>query len=268
MTEVASTFRKLHFSSRPLILPNAWDAGSAVLFESQGAKAIATTSAGISWSLGYADGRKLPIGELAGAVGRIVGAVKVPVSVDIENGYAHDAQSVAENVMRLVYKGIQGINIEDGTDSPGILSRKIGAIRDAAARAGVDLFINVRSDVFLEPLVDDVNLVRESIRRGTFYAEAGADGLFLPGIVLDADIKEVATAVALPLNVMAWPGLSGIHDLAELGVRRLSAGAALSQASWATAERLSEAFLRTGQSDPFFEPNVSSGVLQRLFSTK
>src|SRR5215469_14415009 len=113
---VVDKFRQLHDNSSPLLLPNVWDAGSARLVEAQGAQAIATTSAGFAWALGYPDGRVLPFDEVVGSVRRIVRVLNVPLSVDIENGYSDDPQAVASNVMRLVELGIAGINIEDGPD--------------------------------------------------------------------------------------------------------------------------------------------------------
>ncbi|MCA8091041.1 isocitrate lyase/phosphoenolpyruvate mutase family protein [Burkholderia anthina] len=259
------TFRQLHAGTKPLLLPNAWDAGSARLFESAGATAIATTSGGVAWALGYRDGGVLPIYELVSTVAHIARVVTVPLSVDIENGYSDDPKVVAENVMRLAYLGIAGINIEDGEDEPTLLADKVDAIRKATARAGVDLFVNVRSDVFLRRLVPPFELVGESIARGNLYAEAGADGLFLPGLRQSEHIRSVVNDVSLPLNLMVWPELADADELGKLGVRRLSAGTSIAQVAWGTAERLARDFLKNGGSAPMYEGFVPYAQIQELF---
>jgi len=265
MTNAVATFRKLHDNATPLRLPNAWDAGSARLFESQGAAAIATTSAGVAWALGYQDGRLLPVGEVVAAAARMVRVLTVPLSFDIENGYSDDPRVVAENVMRLIDLGVAGINIEDGHDQATLLASKVEAIRNAASNAGVDVFVNTRSDVFLAQLTEESKLVDESISRGDLYANAGADGLFLPGIAKPEDITAVVNAISLPLNAMAWPGLANAAELGKLGVRRLSAGSGISQALWGKAEKLARDFLQSGSSDVVFEGAMSYAQLQDLF---
>lgn len=259
-------FRQLHVNSTPLRLPNVWDAGSARLVESLGAQAIATTSAGFSWALGYPDGRILPFDEVAGSVRRIARVLTVPLSVDIENGYSDDPQSVASNVMRLVELGIAGINIEDGHDTPSLLAAKIEAIRNAVSKSGSDLFINARCDVFLASLVDKSSLTGESIARGKTYAAAGADGLFLPALANPSDIEEVVSAIRLPLNVMAVPGLADAEVLGKLGVKRLSAGGGISQVVLGKAKMLAHDFLQSGRSDTLSENALPYAEIQGLFA--
>jgi len=264
MNQNTQIFRQMHANTVPLRLPNAWDAASAALFESLGAAAIATTSSGVSWVLGYQDGRKLPINEAVAAAARMVRVLKVPLSWDIENGYSDDPAEVAGNVMRLVELGVAGINIEDGPDEPTLLASKIDAIRKAVSEAGADLFINARCDVFLANLVDKEMLVGESITRGKLYSRAGADGLFLPGVSQADHIKAVVAGVTLPLNAMAWPSLPNASELGKLGVRRLSAGSGISQALWGRAEKLAKDFLETGRSEPLGESSMPYGRLQDL----
>ncbi|NIE64298.1 isocitrate lyase/phosphoenolpyruvate mutase family protein [Burkholderia sp. Ax-1719] len=263
---IAKPFRQLHDNSTPLRLPNVWDAGSARLAEAQGARAIATTSAGFAWALGYQDGRELPFDEVAASVRRIVRVLKVPLSVDIENGYSDDPQVVASNVMQLVELGVAGINIEDGRDAPSLLAAKIRAIREAVAKAGADLFINARSDVFLANLVDKPKQPDEAIARGDLYAAAGADGLFLPALAKPADIAAVVSAITLPLNVMALPGLPDATTLGQLGVRRLSAGGAISQIVLQTAKEQMQAFLHDGKSDGLYDKAMPYSEIQALFA--
>lgn len=268
MTDTASIFRRLHNNTIPLRLPNVWDAGSARLFESLGAEAIATSSAGLSWALGYCDGRILPIDELVASAARIARVLTVPLSVDIENGYSDDPGVVADLVKRLIDLGVAGINIEDGPDQPAVLAAKIEAIRSAVSKTGTDIFVNARSDVFLANLVDKSRLVEESVARGKLYCRAGADGLFLPGIMQPADIGAVATTVTLPLNAMAWPGLPEARELGKLGVRRLSAGSGIAQVLWQHAATLGGDFLRDGRSENLSKDSMSYPQIQGLFSKK
>ena len=258
-------FRKLHQNTTPLRLPNAWDAGSARLFESLGAPAVATTSAGVAWALGYADGRLLAVSELLGLASRMIRVVKVPLSIDIENGYSDDPKVVAGLALRLAELGIAGINIEDGRDEPALLASKIEAIREAVSKANIDLFVNARCDVLLASLVEKSKLIDETIARGKLYAGAGADGFFVPGISQAAHIEAVAGTISLPLNVMAWPGLATAAELGRLGVRRLSAGSAISQVLWARAEELGRGFLESGDSGPISQAAMPYPRLQSLF---
>jgi 2-methylisocitrate lyase-like PEP mutase family enzyme len=265
MSDIVAIFRRLHSNTTPLRLANAWDAGSARLFESEGAAAVASTSAGVAWALGYRDGRFLPVNEVVAAASRMARVLSVPLSFDIENGYSDEPRMVADTVMRLVDLGIAGINIEDGSDKPTLLASKIEAIRSAVSKAGADLFVNARSDVFLASLVEKRKLVEESIERGKLYAAAGADGLFVPGIVQAEHIKAVADGVALPLNAMAWPNLADAADLGKLGVRRLTAGSGISQVLWGKAAALAREFLQSGRSERLSEASMPYQQLQGLF---
>lgn len=262
----AKTFRQLHDNSIPLRLPNVWDAGSARLVEALGASAIATTSAGFAWALGYPDGRTLPFDEVVASVRRIVRVLKAPLSVDMEHGYSDDPKAVADHVMRLVDLGIAGINIEDGPDPASLLAQKIEAIRNALVKSGSDLFINARSDVFLAGLAEKSRQAEESIARGNLYASAGADGLFLPALVVSSDIETIAGATSLPLNVMAVPGLADAATLGKLGVRRLSAGSGISQIVLGKAEALAQDFLNDGRSETLASNPLPYSEIQSLFA--
>ena len=264
MNSKLETFRRLHAAATPLLLPNAWDAGSARLFESLGAKAIATTSAGVAWALGYPDGSRLPADAAVALAANIARVLEAPLSVDLEDGYSDDPRQVALTVLRLIDAGVVGINLEDGARPPELLAAKIGAIKEAASRLGVDIFINARTDVFLAGLAQKPAMVDESLRRGALYASAGADGLFVPAVVAPAQIKAIAQGSKLPLNVLAWDGLPSAAELAGLGVRRLSAGSGIAQVLWGRAGTLAKGFLQEGKSDAL-EGQMPYPQLQALF---
>jgi 2-methylisocitrate lyase-like PEP mutase family enzyme len=265
MSANAAIFRQLHDGPQPLRLPNAWDAGSARLFESLGAAAIATTSAGLAWALGYADGGKLPADAAIHAAAGIARVLTVPLSVDMENGYADDAATIGETIRRLLDVGVAGINIEDGTRAPAVLAAKIEAIRNAAAKAGTDIFVNARTDVYLANLADASRRIDETLSRGAIYRAAGADGLFVPGLHEPAEIQAIVAGAGLPLNVMAWPGLIPVDELGQLGVRRFSAGSSISQMLWGQAETLARDFLDSGRSESLAKGAMPYARIQALF---
>jgi 2-methylisocitrate lyase-like PEP mutase family enzyme len=269
-TSKADAFRALHGKGELLILANAWDVASARLVESCGASAIATSSAALAWSCGYADGGALPTRVLADAVRAITRVVSVPLTVDAEQGYSDDPSRVAEAVASLMDAGAVGINIEDGTASPDLLASKIEAIKAAAARAGINLFVNARTDVFLRGLVPPEQAVEEVARRAALYRNAGCDGVFVPRLADPAAIGGVVAAIdPLPLNLMAVPGLPPAKTLRTLGVRRLSAGAALCEAVLGTTRRLASAFLEQGRSDDLFgSDRVDWGTMNALFASR
>jgi len=260
-----SDFKKLHDGSQLLHLPNAWDAGSARLFESLGAAAIATTSAGVAWAQGYADNDHLPVDAAIAVAANIARVIKVPLSVDFENGYAADPQQVARNVLRLIQVGVAGINLEDGNDAPALLADKIRAIKALAAQSGHDIFINTRTDVYLKGLAPEGQRVAEVLKRAKLYKEAGADGLFVPGLCLPDEIKAVVADAGLPLNVMDWPGLPLSEELQRLGVARLSAGSGIPQALWSVAAGMAKGFIDSGNAGPLIAKAMPYGDLQALF---
>ena len=261
----AADFRQRHSGATPLILPNAWDACSAALVQQLGAEAIATTSAGVAWALGYRDGNAVPIDLHAACVRQIARVVTCPVSVDVEGGYSDDPQQAADNIMRLVDAGAVGINIEDGHSSPDLLCRKIEAVKAAAARSGIDVFVNARTDVFLKNLAPDRS-VEETLRRAVQYAAAGADGLFAPAVKNRDDIAALVTGQHLPLNVMAIPGLLPLNDLSSLGVRRLSAGSAIAQKVWGIVHATAAQFLSNGSTNSLFADASSFAKINAAFS--
>jgi 2-methylisocitrate lyase-like PEP mutase family enzyme len=225
------TFRERHLTGAPLVLPNAWDAASARIVERAGAEAVATTSAGVAWSLGVPDGDRLGVDEAVAAIARIVRAVDVPVTADIESGYG----DVAATVRRVRDAGVVGINIEDGLVA--------APERIAAARAaGGDLFVNARIDTFLF----SAGGVDETVARAKTYVDAGADGVFVPGVYEPEVIAELVSRIPAPVNVMAGAGAPSVAELAALGVRRVSVGQAIAVAAYSLVAAAATEILTDG----------------------
>lgn len=264
-TDRSARFQELHTAGRILVLPNAWDAGSARLIESCGAEAIATTSSGVAWSCGYADGDHLPVKVLAEVVARIARVVRVPLSIDMEGGYSSDPAAVGENVAAIANAGAVGVNLEDGKSPPDLLCAKIEAAKRGAARAGIDLFVNARTDVFLKGLVPAEKAVDETIARARGYRDAGADGIFAPLASRPNDIRTLVAAIDLPLNVMMIPGLPTVAELRQLGVRRVSAGSALAQRAHGIVRQGVTSLLAQGTYDDLFPGAVPYPEMQALF---
>lgn len=265
-TEKARAFAQLHQGPAVLVLPNAWDAASAAVAADAGAKAIATSSAAVAWAHGQADGDILPVATTCAMVAEIVHAVDVPVSCDFEGGFTDDLGQLADNIARVIEAGAVGINFEDGTREPDLHARKIEAARAAAEKAGVALYINARTDIYLKGLAQGDAAEAESIRRGRLYMAAGASGVFVPGAVEPGLIGRLAAAIRGPLNVIAWPGVPDAATLAGLGVRRLSAGTGTFRAAFAALARATEAFLATGDSDALIAAGQGAPQLQKRFS--
>jgi 2-methylisocitrate lyase-like PEP mutase family enzyme len=251
----AMTLRSLH-EHGVLVLPNAWDAGSAAMVAAAGAQVIATTSAGVSWSLGRPDGQNLSRAEMVDAVARIAATVDLPVTADIEGGYGADPGSVATTVRAVVAAGADGINLEDSLapggplHDPAAQAARIHAARQAATDAGLpELVINARTDVFLFGIGEPEGRLDDVLARAAAYAEAGADGLFVPGL-LDLDtLTTLSGKVSLPINVMVGPGAPDLAALRSAGVRRVSLGQAISQAAYSLARRAAVEALTTGTYD-------------------
>jgi 2-methylisocitrate lyase-like PEP mutase family enzyme len=228
--EKAARFAALHIAGTPLLLYNAWDAGSASTISEAGAKAIATSSWAVAEAQGYRDGEAIPVGLVEQIIRRIVDMTDLPVTVDFEGGYSQEEGGLAENVSRLLDLGVIGINFEDrvvkGTGLYPIdrQARRIGAIRAAAKKKGIDLFINARTDLFLGQEGDPAKSVGDALARAKAYAGAGASGLFIPGLQDDALIGRICAGAELPVNVMVMDGVPSNGRLAELGVARISYG--------------------------------------------
>lgn len=246
-SQQVTEFHALH--EKFLILPNAWDAVSARVIQDAGAKAIATSSAALAWAQGYADGHHFPVEKLIATLRDITRVISVPLTCDAEGGYADDPKQAAENVLALIDAGAVGINLEDGKQPHELHLKKIEAIRAAAERVGVNLYINARTDVFLKKLVEPAQALEETLRRARAIKAAGASGLFVPAAYKPEDISALAEGAAMPLNLMAMPGVANAAELKRLGAKRLSAATAIFNAGMNTAREAAAAFLATGDSN-------------------
>ena len=260
----AATFRSLHDTGL-LILPNAWDSASTAISVAAGAKAVATTSAGVAWALGWPDGAqgsdRPPEAELLGAIARMVRAAgDVPVSADVEGGFSDDPAEAAAFVRRVVETGAVGINLEDGPDAAEVLAAKIAAVR---AVVGGELFINARCDLWLRGIGPVEGRLEEAARRATLYRAAGADGLFMPGVTEAATITALV-GLGMPLNLLAREALPDAAGLEALGVRRLSAGSNIAAAAYAATDRLTRGFLADGSSKAQAAEAMDYGALNAL----
>lgn len=256
-------FQDLHTSGL-LMLANCWDGGSARIAALAGARALATSSAAVAWAHGYGDGSQLPTALLLETVRDIVRASALPLTVDIEDGYSPDPEVVGRFVAQLLQAGVVGINIEDGSAAPELLARKIAAARAAADAAGVRLYINARCDVYLKGLAEAGERMAETLRRAAIYRQAGASGLFAAGVTDEGEIAALAAGCGMPLNVLARPNLAPPARLAQLGVRRLSAGSAPAEAMLGRLRAYMERFQQTGAIDD--ELTFSYGPLNALMS--
>jgi 2-methylisocitrate lyase-like PEP mutase family enzyme len=256
-----NAFEKLHAGPEILILPNAWDAGSARLIEVAGAKAVATSSAAVAWANGYPDGEALPFDLLLSTVREIARAIAVPLTADIEAGYAQDGAAAVESVLRVRDAGARGVNIEDGTESPNLLCAKIERIK---TRLGEDVWINARTDVYLHNLASGEAAYEETIRRARGYRDAGADSIFVPMAAQDALLVRLVKAIDAPLNLLAWQGLPAAARLKEIGVRRLSAGSGIARTSLNRTFELARDFLADGRSEPLTAPISIPGGLNAI----
>lgn len=255
-------FTALHHSSEPLLLANAWDAASARLLEEAGAPAVGTSSAAVAWARGYPDGNALPRAELISAVRNMTRVLSAPLTVDIEGGYSDSPEAVGALAAEVVEAGAVGLNIEDGTSEPALLVDKIRAIRSALGPTPV--FINARTDVYLAGLETGEAAVTATIDRLKRYETAGADGAFVPVLADAGEIAVITGEIALPLNVMAVPGLPAIEKLQAAGVRRISLGPALFLGAYARATAEARAFL-SGDVTPLFEDTLEFSTMNRLF---
>ncbi len=257
-------FRALHAGPDLLILPNAWDAGSARVIEAAGAKAIATSSAAVAWGHGYPDGQYLPFERMVATVEEMTRVVRIPVSADIESGFGDSAAAIEEPITRIVGAGAVGVNIEDGTGAPDLLFGKIERAKKVAAKSGIALWVNARTDVYIRKLAEGDAAFNETVSRAALYKSAGADSIFVPALVDGPTIGRMVPLVGLPFNVLAWAGAPDAAELKRLGVRRLSAGAGLGRAAYDRTYAAAQAFLASGSVEVLTHPKISVPNLNDL----
>ncbi len=252
-TEKAIQFRTLHRGPGALVLPNAWDVVSARIFEEAGFPAIATTSAGIAFSLGYPDGQRIAREEMIARIGRIARAVKVPVTADIESGYGSSAEEIARTTREVIEAGAVGMNLEDAShrrDQPllqlELVVEKIKAAREAAAQLHVPIVVNARTDVYLLPGGNPDASYWEALRRLIAFRDAGAECVFAPGLNDAPTIARLAKDVACPLNILVAPGTPSSADRAKLGVARVSVGSGFMRATLGLLRRAAEELKSAG----------------------
>ncbi len=222
------TFKDLHNHNSPLLLGNVWDVQGALLFQKLGFKAIGTSSAAIATSLGYEDGESMPFGELLRIVKSIQSKVEIPLTVDIEGGYSREISELIDNIVALHKLGVVGINIEDSITNTQreILiaedfSKIIQSIKSCLLKSSINMFLNVRTDAYIMGLK---NPFEETLKRIELYEKSGADGIFIPCIVQENEIKKAVESTILPVNVMCMPDLPNFKNLETLGVKRISMG--------------------------------------------
>lgn len=249
----AIQFRQLHRGPGVLILPNAWDVASARIFEDSGFPAIATTSAGIAFSLGYPDGQRIQREEMLARVARIARAVQVPVTADVESGYGSTPEDAAKTTRELIQAGVVGMNIEDASDRRDqplidlqLAIDKIRACREAAMQMGAQIVVNARTEIYLLAGGNPDADYSEAVRRLTAFRDAGADCVFAPGLKDAETIARLVSVVSCPLNILAGIGTPSIPELAKLGVARVSVGSGPMRATLGLLRRLGEELRGSG----------------------
>jgi len=241
--ENVEIFRMLHNQSKPLLLGNAWDIQSARILQKAGYPAVATSSAALARSAGYDDGEKIPFKELLFTVEKLAGALTVPLSVDMEKGYSRDIFKIIDHISALADAGAVGINIEDSIvtpsgrilDSSDEFSKKISTIKNHLEKSKRKIFINARTDGYILKID---HCLETSIERAKLYSQAGADGIFVPFVKEEEDIRAIASSINLPLNVLSMADLPDYERLAALGVKRISMGSAIFTNTYAYFEKL------------------------------
>lgn len=228
----AEQLLQLHQKGASLLLPNAWDSASALLFEKAGFPAIGSTSMGVAFAHGYPDGQQISREEMMQVIARMAAVVQVPVTADIEAGYGPTVEDVAQTIREVIKAGAVGVNLEDST---GVFQplysveeqvQRIAAAREEAGRAGISLVINARTDTYLFRIGDETTRMENTINRARAYLEAGANSVFVPGVTDPSLIQVLVREIPGPLNIMVGPGAPSAPELFKLGVARVSIGGA------------------------------------------
>ncbi|HZR57308.1 MAG TPA: isocitrate lyase/phosphoenolpyruvate mutase family protein [Terriglobales bacterium] len=249
----AQNFKSLHHGSKVLVLPNAWDVASACIVEQAGFGAIATTSAGIAFTLGYPDGQKITRNEMLQVVARIASSVRVPVTADVEAGYGDRPEDAAETARAVIQAGAVGMNLEDATNDPqnplaplSLQLERIAAVREEANSSLVPIVLNARTDIYLLQIGAAEKRYDETLRRLSAFREAGADCVFAPGLKDAETIQRLASDLRCPLNILAGPGWPSIPELEKMGVARVSLGSGPMRATLGLTEKIAKELKTSG----------------------
>ena len=269
--EKAERFRKMHGGPRILGLPNAWDVASARILEEARYPAIATSSAGIAFSLGHPDGQRVSRDQMLEVVGQISHAVRVPVTADMEAGYGTTVKDMEETAKAVIAAGAIGMNLEDVTADDesshvdlAMQVEKIRAIRDTAESLGVPLVLNARTDTYLKPIGEAATRFERTVERLRAYRKAGADCVFAPGVSDRDTIVELVKAIAAPLNILISSGCPSLAELEGMGVARVSAGSAVMRATLGLVRRIGKELMETGTYDSLFDGAIPFADLNRM----
>lgn len=260
----AEKLRALHHGPDVLVLPNAWDCASARIFEELSFPAIATTSAGVCFSLGYSDGQRIPGKEMLAAVARLARSVEIPVTADLEGGYG----DIGETAAALMESGAVGLNLEDilgqGPESLASIDEQVNRI--AAVRATGDVVINARTDLYLMEIGEAETRFKRACDRLKAYRDAGADCVFIPGVTTEDLIARFVSALQCPINILAAPGTPAIARMKELGVARVSVGSGMMRSSMGHTRRIAEALKATGTYEKMIEGSIPYAEANGMFS--
>jgi 2-methylisocitrate lyase-like PEP mutase family enzyme len=274
-SEKEKQFHQLHDNNELLILPNIWNPLGAMLLEDLGYKAVATASASIAFANGIDDGEKISFDELISILKKIVKSVKIPVTADIESGYAENNSVLKENIKRLIDTGIAGINFEDSHhDEPKLFSKdeqseKIHLIKKTASENGSNLFINARTDVFIkENHLSKEEKITNAIERGNAYKDAGADGFYPILLKEKASIKTIIDEVSLPINILMFPGIPDFSTLKEIGLARISLGPGFLKNAINSMKNIAEKLLHFEGMEEITNNPLDSNYFKNLISKK
>jgi len=271
----AEELRKLHGGPRVLVLPNAWDVASARVLEELGYPAIATTSAGVAFALGYPDGQRVSRDEMLEVVERIARAVRVPVTADMEAGYGTTLADMAETAKAIVAAGAVGLNLEDvigETESSQVntelQAEKIRTIRQVSASRGVSLVINARTDIYLMPIGPEAMRLERTVERLRAYRAAGADCVFAPGVKERELIEKLVKAVGAPLNILVTPGCPSIPELQKMGVARASIGSGVMRSTLGLVRRIGKELQTAGTYSALFDGAIPFAEINGLIARR
>ncbi len=271
--ELARRFLALHSGGEILVLLNAWDAASARIFEESGCAAIGSSSAGVAFSLGYADGQIISREEMIAAVRRIVHAARIPVTADMEAGFGNTPEEVARTAEEVIAAGAVGMNLEDAIpDRPGALYdlplqiEKIRAVTEVAARAGISFVLNARTDAFWLGVGSSETRLDLAVERLNAYRDAGAQCLFVPGAKDKETIAQLARRVRGPLNILGGAGTPSVGELESLGVARVSVGSGPARAALGLTSRVARQILEEGNFTLMTDGAIPYADANRLLS--